>query len=222
MIELLDRLLRGVVTHGAWAGPAFGLLAFGESLALLGIVIPATPALFFIGTLIGSGKLQPAAVMPWIIAGAIAGYWLSWSVGRRIGPSVYHVRLLVGHRRGIARTRLFFRRWGGPSLIFGRYLLGPFQSMLPLVAGVAGMGARRFHAWSVVSGVTWAFIVLAPGFLTARGVTLFGFGAAQQNVLVLALLGVSGALVVAAIVLPVARLLWRRHVSRRFVAGDLR
>ena len=215
MIDLLDRLMHIAAANRGWAGPAFGLLAFGESLAVVGIIIPATPALFFIGTLLGSGQIDPAIVLPWIIAGAIAGYWLSWSAGRRMGHAVYRTRVVASHRRGVARTRLFFRRWGGPSLIVGRYLLGPLQSTLPLVAGVAGMGARRFHLWNVASGILWPFVVLAPGYLAARGVTLFGFGIAQQRLLVPVLLAVSLVLMLAVIGTSAAHLFWKGRSGAR-------
>ncbi len=204
---MLDALTAAIAAHALWAGPLFGLLALGESTAILGVIIPATPILFLVGTLLGSGQLEPRWILPWAIAGAIAGYWLSWAIGRRSGTRLYRTPLLRNHRRGVARARLFFRRWGGPSLILGRYVLGPFQSMLPLVAGVAAMDQRRFHAWNIASGTTWVFVVLAPGYLTAQGVVMLGVGAAQQRWLILALIVVSVGMAVSAI----AGLLLRWH-----------
>jgi len=200
MPDLLARITAWLLAHREWAGLAFGLLAFGESLAVLGIIIPATPVLFLVGTLLGNGTLDPFAVLPWAIIGAIVGYWLSWLAGRRVGAAVYRSSALAAHRHGIIRARLFFRRWGGPSLVFGRYLLGPFQSLLPLVAGVAAMPPRRFHIWNIVSGVVWVFVVLAPGYLAAKGFTLFGFGPAEQRRITLALLVVSVGLIVATLI----------------------
>jgi membrane protein DedA with SNARE-associated domain len=189
------------LTHNAaWAPPAFGLLAFGESTAVLGTIIPATPILFLMGTLVGSGRLAPAPVLIWAIAGAIAGYWLSWVIGRRVGYRLYHARVLRSHRRGIARTRLFFRRWGGAALILGRYILGPFQSMLPLVAGVSRMSTRRFNLWNVISGVIWVFVCLAPGYLTAKGLWLTGADPRWVQYLTLGLACASIGLIIVAFV----------------------
>lgn len=199
------------LAHRWWAGPVFGLLAFGESLALVGAAIPATPILFLVGVLLGSGTLDPLVIMPWAMAGAIGGYWLSWVLGRLLGPRAYRSRWLIGQRRAPARTRLYFRRWGGPSLVLGRYVLGPFQSLLPFVAGTAGMPARRFHAWNVLSGVLWV-VVLTPGFLTARGIALFGVSPANLQGLSVAMLLVSGGaivLVVGATVLSRGRNRWQ-------------
>ncbi|PTS74428.1 DedA family protein [Sphingomonas sp. HMWF008] len=206
MDTILQSIADFIATHAILAGPVFGLFAFGESLAVLGVIIPATPVLFLVGTLLGSGKLDPWWVIPWAIFGAIAGYWVSWQGGRRMGTTVYRHRVFTGQRRAIARTRLYFRRWGGPSLMLGRYVLGPFQSMLPMVAGVAAMDGRRFHAWNTISGCLWVVVVVTPGYLAAKGVTVLGFGAEQQRILIALLLIVSAGLAVGAIVLTGYRL----------------
>lgn len=213
MDALLQPIVDFITAHAILAGPVFGLFAFGESLAVLGVIIPATPVLFLVGTLLGSGKLDPWWIIPWAIFGAIAGYWVSWQGGRRMGPTAYRHRVFTGQRRTIARTRLYFRRWGGPSLILGRYVLGPFQSMLPMVAGVAAMDARRFHAWSTISGFVWVFVVLTPGYLAAKGVTVLGFGVEQQRILTGVLLIVSAGLAVGAIALTAYRLTRLAHSS---------
>jgi len=193
MLDALESFLRD---YTVLAGPAFGLIAFGESLVLAGIFIPATPILFLVGTLLGSGTLGPAAILPWAFAGAIGGSWVSWLVGHRSSHGIYASRHFVPHRRQIARARLYFRRWGGISLILGRYVLGPFQSLLPFVAGVAGMPGRRFHAWNTLSGTIWVIAVLAPGYIVGSGVVIPFFDLVDQRNFALALLALSLALMI--------------------------
>ena len=173
MDNLLAWTASAASNHRSWAGPLFFLFAFGESLAVVGTFIPATPILFLLGTLLGAGEIG-LEVIPWAIAGAILGYWASWAIGWRFGIRLYRSRFFRSNRRKVAAVRLFFRRWGGPSLVFGRYVLGPFQSMIPLAAGVARFGGRSFHPWNVVSGVAWVFVVLTPGVLVGRGVIAAG------------------------------------------------
>jgi membrane protein DedA with SNARE-associated domain len=172
MADPLAALFRALVAYSYLAGPAFGLLAFLESLVIIGMFIPATPVLFLFGTLIGSGRLDPLAVLPWAFAGAIAGYWLSWWLGHHPDCRCYISRRARSHRRQMARTRVFLRRWGGPSLVLGRYLLGQFQAFIPVVAGVLGMQRRRFHLWNCVSGTTWVLVVVTPGYLAGRGLLI--------------------------------------------------
>ena len=83
--------------------------------------------------------------------------------------------------------------------------------MLPLVAGVAAVDQRRFHAWDVASGVLWVVVVLIPGYLAAKGVHVLRMGAAPQRWLIVLLFAVSGG----AIVVTLAGLLmrWRRRTQ---------
>lgn len=199
MNGLLEHLADFMVDHRWLAGPVFGLIAFGESLAVIGVFIPATPILFMVGVLAGSGRVDATSVVLFGIAGAIAGYWLSWLAGDQMGHRVWHLPSIARHRRGVARARLFFRRWGGISLVAGRYVLGPFQSMLPLVAGVARMDAHRFHRWNVLSGVLWVVLVLTPGFLVGRGIEIAGFDKAWQDQILTVLMVVSCGLIMAVV-----------------------
>ncbi len=188
-----------ITAHSDWAPFVFGLLAFGESTAVLGVVVPATPLLFLVGSLIGAGKLDAASVVVWGVAGAALGYWLSWSIGRRAGYRIFHLPFFRDHRRGAARARLFFRRRGGSALILGRFVLGPFQSMLPLAAGVAAMDARRFHLWGIASAIIWVVVCLTPGYLSARGIVAVGFDEGGQQILIAGLMFLSVGLIVLAL-----------------------
>ncbi|HEX8414000.1 MAG TPA: DedA family protein [Sphingomicrobium sp.] len=176
MIDNLDAAVAFLLIHRSFIWLAIGLLAFGESLAIAGTIIPATPILLLLGTLIGRGLIEPAEAVPPALAGAIVGYWASWAIGRRLKSRIYRAKSLAARRRSVARVRLFLSRWGGPSLVIGRFMLGPLQSMLPLVAGAGGMGPRRFHVWNIVSAFVWVPIVLAPGYLTGRGLVSTAMG----------------------------------------------
>lgn len=217
MIESLQVLFSGVSVTGFWVVFAITLLAFAESLAIVGSIIPATPILLLIGTLLGRGALQPEEVIPGALTGALGGYWLSWAIGRRLRFRIYRSPWLAGRRRALARLRLFLRRWGGPSLILGRFVLGPLQSMLPLVAGTMGMPRSRFHFWNGLSGSLWVPLVLAPGYLAGRG--LVPLGVSQKVIfgitLVLALVSL---LAVVAMLMSIAR--QARHLrGGRLISG---
>jgi membrane protein DedA with SNARE-associated domain len=152
------------------------LLTFAESLALIGAVVPATPMLLLLGGLLATGTISPYAVLPSALVGAISGYWVSWVIGRKYRHRIYSVRFFARRRRNVARVRILTRRYGGPILVVGRYVLGPLQSTVPLVAGAAGMTPARFHRWNVLSGVLWVPIVLAPGYLSGVGIIASSFG----------------------------------------------
>src|SRR6202030_364363 len=74
--------------HEAWAAPIVLLLAFGESLAFISLLIPAWGALVAIGALIGVSGID---FLPIWIAGSIGaafGDWLSYWFGATFRPSV--------------------------------------------------------------------------------------------------------------------------------------
>src|SRR5262245_31826383 len=78
---LVQQILDFVKEHRAWAPLIAGLLAFGESLAIVSLFIPATVALVGIGALIGASDI--AFVPVWIGAsiGAALGDWVSYWIG---------------------------------------------------------------------------------------------------------------------------------------------
>lgn len=167
MEDLIARATALITEHAVWAGPIIGLLAFGESLAIIGLFIPATALMIAAGGLIGTGVLNPLPVLAFAIGGAIVGDWISYSVGRRIGPSIYRRWPLNRHRSTVARARLFFRRYGFAAIFIGRFL-GPIRSTIPLVAGVMDMDQRRFQLANVASAILWVPVMFAPGYLAAR------------------------------------------------------
>ena len=169
MENFIDAFGQFIETHRAWAAPLIGLLAFGESLVLVGLFIPATPMMILVGGLIGSGVLPPVPVLVYTIIGAILGDIVSYVLGRLTGRRVVYKGPLSRHRHGVARARLFFRRYGLSAVFFGRFL-GPIRCTVPLVAGMMAMDQRRFQIANVLSALVWAPIMFAPGWLIGRRV----------------------------------------------------
>jgi membrane protein DedA with SNARE-associated domain len=162
MENFIDAFAQFIETHRAWAAPLLGLLAFGESLVFVGLFIPATPMMILVGGLIGSGVLPPIPVLVSTIVGAILGDIVSYALGRITGPRVVYKWPLSRYRHGVARARLFFRRYGLSAVFFGRFL-GPIRCTVPLVAGMIAMDQRRFQAANVLSALVWAPVMFAPG-----------------------------------------------------------
>src|SRR4051812_16673095 len=76
--EYAQLVIDFVRVHQAWAAPIVFLLAFGESLAFISLLIPAWAALVGIGALIGASGIP---FWPVCLAGALGaafGDWLSY------------------------------------------------------------------------------------------------------------------------------------------------
>lgn len=69
-----------VRVHEAWAIPIVFILAFGESLAFLSLLLPATVILLGLGALIGESGIPFWPIWAAAAAGAFFGDWVSyWS-----------------------------------------------------------------------------------------------------------------------------------------------
>lgn len=176
--------------HRAWAGPVLGLITFGESMVLIGAFFPATALMVVAGGLVGAGILHPAPVLFYCVLGAVLGDAVSYWIGRRLGMRAVWHPLLRRHVRSMARARLFFRRYGSASIYLCRFM-GPVRAFVPLIAGMTGMGHRRFQIANVGSAVVWVPVMLAPGYLGAKGADELGLLRDGHSVDLLILAGVA-------------------------------
>ncbi|ALM82175.1 DedA family protein [Bordetella sp. N] len=168
MSDAIEHVRRFIETHQEWAGLVTALLTLGESLVVVGLFVPATALMLVTGGLVGSGTLDGWTILAWGTAGAIVGDAISYGLGRWLGPGILRRRPLSRQRPTVARARLFFYRYGFASVVLGRFL-GPLRAIIPTVAGVMGMPQSRFQLANVLSAVIWMPLMLAPGFLAARG-----------------------------------------------------
>ncbi len=85
MQHYIDLINNFIATNQVWAGPIIALLCFGESMLVIGIMIPATAILIFTGALVGAGTLHPLPIIIWGIIGAVLGDAVSYYIGRWLG-----------------------------------------------------------------------------------------------------------------------------------------
>ena len=179
--------------HRDWAGPILGLITFGESMVLIGAFFPATVLMVTAGGLAGAGVIDPWSLLFWCVLGASLGDAVSYWLGRRLGPKAWRHPMLKKHKAGLARARLFFRKYGVLSIYLCRFM-GPVRAFVPLIAGMTGMAHRRFQVANVGSAAIWVPVMLAPGYLGAKGVEILG-GAGEHGLglVVLAVIATSAA-----------------------------
>jgi len=168
MIEsLVDTTIEVVRGNGSAAVVIVFVLAFGESLAFVSLLLPATVILFALGALIGKAELDFWPI--WLAAalGAFFGDWLSFWLGRRFGPAIAHVWPLSRHPTLLPRGHTFFEKYGIAGVFLGRFF-GPLRAAIPLVAGICEMPSNKFQFANIASAFVWATGILAPGVLGMR------------------------------------------------------
>ncbi len=154
-----------------WAPLLVFGLAFGESLALISIFIPATVLLLAIGALIEASGIPLGPV--WLAAtlGASLGDTVSYWFGSYYKDRARRVWPLSRRPDLVARAEVFFLRFGIWSIAVGRFF-GPLRAVVPLIAGVLSMRQLPFQVANVASAAIWAFAMLAPG---AAALKLLGY-----------------------------------------------
>ncbi|MDN0076099.1 DedA family protein [Crenobacter sp. SG2303] len=160
--ELTTQTLDFVREHEAWAAPIVLVLAFGESLAFLSLLLPATAILLGVGVLIGKSGIAFWPIWSAAAVGAILGDWLSYWIGLKLEHRVAHMWPLSKHPDLLPRGHRLFERWGAAGVFAGRFF-GPLRASVPLVAGICEMPAFTFQLVNVASGIAWATGILAPG-----------------------------------------------------------
>lgn len=149
------------------------LLVAGETGTVLGLFFPVEITLLTVGFLayVGEVPLVPALLL--MIVAAAVGDALALRSGRKYGARVRASRLgtWVGPQRW-ARADRILHRLGGRSAFVARW--APFvRTLLPRLAGSAGMSYRTFAPWN------YAGVVSAVGSSVVLG---FAVGASYERV----------------------------------------
>lgn len=163
---------------------AFTLL---EALLVVGLLIPILGVMLGAGALVAQGVLHPVEAILWCSAGAALGDFISYLMGRGLGGRRATRLLFAGKRRLLARAKLLTRRHGILAIAAARYL-GPARPFIPILAGMSRSGGWSFQLANVLSAPLWVISLLAPGYLAARNLQLFGSNPALASGVVLALI----------------------------------
>lgn len=155
-------LINFVRQHHVWAIPIVFILAFGESLAFISLLLPATVILIGLGALIGESWIQFWPVFIAAASGCFFGDWLSYSIGYHYQEQVYHFWPFRSRPAMLKRGYAFFYRWGIASVFIGRFF-GPLRAIIPIVAGLCRMPQLWFQVANLSSALIWALVILAPG-----------------------------------------------------------
>jgi len=189
-VDLIHTLLPAIEHFrmlGYWVVFLFSLL---ESLAFVGVVVPGALFVVFAGSLAAKGYFDIGDLVWFASAGAILGDGISFRMGRG-----GHIRFREGNRIFkpglLEKGKEFFARHGGKSVFLGRFV-GLIRAVIPFVAGLSGMEAKRFTLWNVASAILWASAHLLAGYFLGeawRAVETWStrFGLVLAAILLLAL-----------------------------------
>ncbi len=140
------------------------LIAFCESLPMLGLLMPGSTLIVLAGFLIYHGKGYFLPIMFCTTIGALLGDLLSYWLGNRYGSKILQMRSFRKHRLLVKQSEQFFCAHGGKSIFFARFL-GPIRGITPFIAGLSSMPARPFACYALISAILWGITYPGLGYL---------------------------------------------------------
>ncbi len=157
---LLETTLSGWYAYAALAG-----IVFAETGLLVGFLLPGDSLLFIVGVVAGAGHLNIVWVNLLLMAAAIIGDGVGYSLGRKAGPAIFNRPSSRWIRQEhLLRTKEFYEKHGGKTIVYARFI-PIIRTFAPFVAGVAQMGYSRFLSFNVFGGIGWVFLLTMLGYV---------------------------------------------------------
>src|ERR1700712_151962 len=162
LISLFQHLLHAdqylaafVASNGTWVYAILFAVIFIETGVVVMPFLPGDSLLFVVGATASTGLLDISMALGVMFAAAVLGNQTNYSIGRWIGPRVFHwENSRWFNKEGFDKSHAFFEKYGGVALIAGRFM--PFvRTFAPFVAGVTLMTRRRFTLFDVAGAALW-------------------------------------------------------------------
>ena len=162
----LDQTLSQLAAqYGPWLYAILFAIIFAETGLVVMPFLPGDSILFISGTVVAVAGLNVHVLVVVLIVAAILGDSVNYGVGHYIGPKVFHEPDSRWFKRAyLERTQAFYTRYGGVTIIIGRFV-PIIRTFAPFLAGVAGMSYARFLCYNVVGAVAWISSLVYAGYL---------------------------------------------------------
>ncbi len=139
-------------------------IVFAETGLLVGFFLPGDSLLITAGLFAARGDFDVTtlllALIPAAIVGNATGYW----IGHRTGIALYsRPDSLLFRREHLRITHEYYERHGGITIVLAQFI-PILRTFAPVVAGVGGMGYRRFATYNVVGAILWISSMTLAGY----------------------------------------------------------
>jgi membrane-associated protein len=164
-IHLDEYMSQIIAQYGVWTYALLFAVIFAETGLVVTPFLPGDSLLFAAGTFaaIPESNLNVVLLFFMLIAAAIAGDTLNYSIGFRIGKRAYTGEIKWIKKEYMERTHAFFEKHGGKTIFLARFV--PIvRTFAPFVAGVSEMSYGYFIRWNIIGGIAWVAIFLFAGF----------------------------------------------------------
>src|SRR5262245_27797053 len=128
ILNIDEQLLTLAQNYGGWVYGIVFLIVFAETGLVVTPILPGDSLLFAAGMVCGAGLLNPVIMGIVLLAAAIIGDAVNYSVGRSVGPKIFSAedqesrlhRLL--NRDHLEKAHAFFEKHGGKAIVIARFV----------------------------------------------------------------------------------------------------
>ena len=161
----IDRhLIDLTAQYGVWIYAILFTVVFCETGLVVTPFLPGDSLLFAVGSLAAIGAMDLPTSILLLVAASFAGDNVNYWIGRTVGPRVFRKeRSIFLNREYLDRTRRFYERHGGKTIVIARFL-PIIRTFAPFVAGIGAMSYRRFIAYSISGSLFWVLLFTLGGY----------------------------------------------------------
>lgn len=164
LVHLDVHLAHLVQQYGVWVYALLFLIIFCETGLVVTPFLPGDSLLFVAGALWAATAMDVHGLVLLLIAAAILGDALNYSIGAWFGPKVFHWEdSRFFSRKALDRTHAFYQRHGGKTIVIARFM-PLIRTFAPFVAGVGRMGYRHFLAYNAIGATLWVVCLTYAGY----------------------------------------------------------
>ena len=167
LIHIDQHLIHFSNQYGAWTYAILFSIVFAETGLVIIPFLPGDSLLFASGTLIANqhSTLNIHYLFILLVLASIVGNTSNYFIGKFIGPKVFRSeRSLWLNRKYLEYAHQFYRRFGGKTIVFARFL-PIIRTFAPFVAGIGSMKPVRFMAYNILGAFTWVGSLLYSSYL---------------------------------------------------------
>lgn len=148
------------------------LVIFAETGLFFGFIFPGDALLFTAGLFCGTGLL-PVNIFLLVISVAFAAYignLAGYGTGKFLGKKLFQKKdTLFFKQKHLEKSRAYYNKYGGVSLIGGRFL-PVVRTFVPILAGAIDMNFWKFNLFNIIGAVLWSGTLIPLGFLLGKKV----------------------------------------------------
>jgi membrane-associated protein len=153
-----------IQNYNIWIYALLFAIIFCETGLIVTPFLPGDSLLFAVGALAGKQLIQVEIVTPLLLVAAILGDAVNYSIGKWMGPKVFHLESSrFFNKAHLMKAHEFYEKYGGRAIILARFV--PIvRTFAPFVAGVGSMTYSKFALYNVTGALLWVGLFLGGGY----------------------------------------------------------